>query len=726
MEPDIYNENFKLAADLVNFTSQNIFLTGKAGTGKTTFLKHIRNTSLKNMAVVAPTGVAAINAGGVTMHSFFLLPFEPFLPVRGGWDAGYANQSNLFSKVRLSKAKREVMEQLELLIIDEISMVRCDKLDATDAILRYVRKSNLPFGGVQMVFIGDMFQLPPVTKDDEWAMLKNHYESPFFFHSKVVRQFPPLHIELKKIYRQKEQQFIDLLNNIRNNTMEQNDFEILQSRYNPNFKPGKEENYITISTHNYKADAINDIELQKLPGKAYTYTGKVEGEFNENNYPTDLHLTLKENAQVMFIKNDSGEDRKYYNGKLARIKELSNDSITVITNEDNFEIELEIEEWENVKYNFNKEKNILEEELIGKFQQFPIRLAWAITIHKSQGLTFDKVIIDAGQSFAAGQVYVALSRCTTLDGMVLLSSIRSNVINTDERILNFSGNVDKEHHLHSVLDLEKNKYMSEQLIKAFDYQKIIDELTEYVTLIPEKNIPDKLETYTLAKTLLDAANAQGEIARKFKEKLPALIADYQKFQSTAFEQKVRSGVQWFAQSLTDEIIQPLFDHYNALSYASKVKTYRKEVADLVKTLQGQLKKILQARYGDLLFADVNAYEKFNPKENKVVDVKKSKPAKGDSKKESLQLYNEGLSLEEIAKMRNLAVSTIEGHLADFVLTGEVDIYKLLTESQVKELLEILEMPGVNSASDVRNKGGSSFNYSQIKAVINYKEKNKPK
>ncbi|MBP8754793.1 MAG: AAA family ATPase, partial [Chitinophagales bacterium] len=360
MEPDIYNENFKLAADLVNFTSQNIFLTGKAGTGKTTFLKHIRNTSLKNMAVVAPTGVAAINAGGVTMHSFFLLPFEPFLPVRGGWDAGYANQSNLFSKVRLSKAKREVMEQLELLIIDEISMVRCDKLDATDAILRYVRKSNLPFGGVQMVFIGDMFQLPPVTKDDEWAMLKNHYESPFFFHSKVVRQFPPLHIELKKIYRQKEQQFIDLLNNIRNNTMEQNDFEILQSRYNPNFKPGKEENYITISTHNYKADAINDIELQKLPGKAYTYTGKVEGEFNENNYPTDLHLTLKENAQVMFIKNDSGEDRKYYNGKLARIKELSNDSITVITNEDNFEIELEIEEWENVKYNFNKEKNILE------------------------------------------------------------------------------------------------------------------------------------------------------------------------------------------------------------------------------------------------------------------------------------------------------------------------------------------------------------------------------
>lgn len=725
MNHDIQNANFKLADELVNYTSQNIFITGKAGTGKTTFLKHIRNTTSKNIAVVAPTGVAAINAGGVTMHSFFLLPFEPFLPVRGSWNASFANQSNLFGKVKLSKAKRDVLEQLELLIIDEISMVRCDKLDATDAILRYVRKNNLPFGGVQMVFIGDMFQLPPVAKEDEWALLKEHYESPFFFHSKVIQQHPPLHIELQKIYRQKEQQFIDLLNNIRNNTMSVFDFELLASRYDPDFQPAAEENYITISTHNYKADNINSAELQKLPGKAFTYYGTVEGEFNENNYPTELQLVLKTGAQVMFIKNDTGENRKYYNGKLAKVVRLTNESITVITNDTDIEIELEREEWENIRYHFNTEKDALEEEVIGRFKQFPIRLAWAITIHKSQGLTFEKVIIDAGQSFAAGQVYVALSRCTTLDGMVLLSAIRSNVINTDERILDFSGNADSTDHLQQILQQEKDAYLSAQLIKAFDYSATLQALHAYAEFIPEKNIPDKSDVIAMCNNLIHAADAQAEVARKFTEKLPALIAQYTAYQSTAFEEKVRNGVQWFARALSEEIIQPVSDHYHALSHASKVKQYRKYVFELLLLLQGQLQKIVSAHYGDMLFADKNAYNEYLPKEKKVTtETKKNKPEKGDSKKESLHFYSDGLSVSEIAKMRNLAISTIEGHLAEYVLTGDVDIYTLMPKENVNRLLQILENTDIKTAADVRNITGKDFSYGQITAVMHHHQRMK--
>lgn len=720
MQTDFTNTQFQLASDLVNYTSQNIFLTGKAGTGKTTFLKHIREISLKKTAVVAPTGVAAINAGGVTMHSFFLLPFEPFLPVRGAWNVTYANQSNLFGKIKLSAVRREVMEELELLIIDEVSMVRCDKLDAVDAILKYVRRNSMPFGGVQVLLIGDLFQLPPVAKEDEWEILKEYYESPFFFHSKVIQHNPPLHIELKKIYRQKEEQFISLLNSIRNNTMQSFDFEMLQSRYNPQFIPQPGENYITVTTHNYKADVINNSELDKLSGRAITYNGTVEGEFNENSFPTDLNLTLKEGAQIMFIKNDSGDNRKYYNGKLARIKKLSDEEIIVVTTDEQEELKLEKEEWENIKYNFNKEKNVLEEEVLGKFRQYPIRLAWAITIHKSQGLTFEKVIIDAGQSFAAGQVYVALSRCTTLDGMVLLSAIRSHVINTDERVKIFSDNTHDEKHLSEILHREKKKFMTSQLIGVFDYDKILHELEMYKAYIPEKNIPDKEKAITMCTNMLSAAQSQAEVARKFKEKIPALIEQFELYQSPLLEVKMRNGIEWFARSLSEEVLQPLHTHFATLTYNSKVKQYKKHVSGLLFFLQGQLKKIFSAHYGEIIFTDPAQFENYLPKHlEQVANKKKTKPEKGDSKKLSLELFQKGLSLSEIAHSRNLAESTIEGHLADFVLTGDLDINTLMANEKVNALIHILEMPGINTATDVRNKTGNEFRYGQIKAVMNY-------
>ncbi|MFN3939038.1 MAG: helix-turn-helix domain-containing protein, partial [Chitinophagales bacterium] len=718
MQTDFTNTQFQLASDLVNYTAQNIFLTGKAGTGKTTFLKHIRESTAKKTAVVAPTGVAAINAGGVTMHSFFLLPFEPFLPVRGGWNAGYANQSNLFGKIKLSSARREVMEELELLIMDEVSMVRCDKLDATDAILKYVRRSSLPFGGVQVLLIGDLFQLPPVAKEEEWAILKDHYASPFFFHSKIIQQYPPLHIELKKIYRQKEQQFIGLLNNIRNNTMHEYDFEMLQSRYNPQFVPPPSEGYITVTTHNYKADNINNAELNKLPGRAFIYNGIVEGEFNESSFPTELHLTLKEGAQVMFIKNDSGEHRRYYNGKLARIQKLSAEEIIVVTNDEQAELKLEIEEWKNIKYNFNKEKNVLEEEVLGKFRQYPIRLAWAITIHKSQGLTFEKVIIDAGQSFAAGQVYVALSRCTTLEGMVLLSAIRSHVINTDERVLTYSDNKHDEHFLSGILLNEKRKFMTTQLIQAFDYNKILHELDKYKAYIPGKNIPEKAETIAMSGRLLSAAQAQAEVARKFREKIPALIEQYENDHSPLLEEKMRNGIDWFARSLAEEVIYPLHAHYTALTYSSKVKQYKKYVSGLLVFLQGQLKKIYSARYGEMMFTDPASFENFLPRQiDQKEGKRKTKPEKGDSKKLSLALFQQGLGISEIAHTRNLTESTVEGHLADFVLTGDIAIYTLIAKEKVNALLEILELPGIHTVADVKNKTGNKFSYGQIKAVM---------
>ena len=471
--PDNSNTQFRLAAELVNYTGQHIFLTGKAGSGKTTFLRFIKNNITKNCAVVAPTGVAAINAGGVTMHSFFQLPFEVYLPINAPFTGNLqvTYQHNLFSKIQLNSQKREVMEELELLIIDEVSMLRCDKLDCIDAILRGVRKKNYPFGGVQVLFIGDMYQLPPVAPDAEWQILKEHYNSPFFFDAQVLKNTNVVYVELNKIYRQNEQQFINLLNNVRNNTMTEYDFELLQERYNPSFRPTHDEQYITIASHNFKADKINADELSQLHGEAFTFKGAIEGDFSEKALPAEMQLTLKEGAQIMFIKNDVGEDRKYYNGKIATIKSIHKDTIVVTMRDEGVDFELKKETWENIRYQFNKDKNKIDEEIIGKYIQYPIRLAWAITIHKSQGLTFEKVVIDAGQSFAAGQVYVALSRCTTLAGMVLLSRISSHAIGTDERVAQFALRASQESELENLIALEKVRFIQKKLFDVFNWDK---------------------------------------------------------------------------------------------------------------------------------------------------------------------------------------------------------------------------------------------------------------
>ena len=420
------NEVFDLAYRFVTETSENIFLTGKAGTGKTTFLKYLKKNSTKNIIVAAPTGVAAINASGVTLHSLFQLPFHPFLPTKN-------NKEELLAKIRYNKQRLSLLRKMELLVIDEISMVRCDTMDAIDTILKHARRNyHSPFGGVQLLCIGDLHQLPPVAQNQEWSILNEYYESPFFFDSMAIKEQSPLLIELNKIYRQKEESFVRLLNKVRNNHMDADDFEDLHLRYDPNFSPSSAEKYITLTSHNNQANKINEVKLYNLSSSSFKYVAKIEEDFPENMYPVEQELELKEGAQVMFLKNDLVQKR-YFNGKIGVVKELQKEKI--IVNCDGTEIEVGLETWENSRYTLNRADGKLEQETLGKFTQYPLRLAWAITIHKSQGLTFEKVMIDAGAAFSSGQVYVALSRCTSLDGIVLLSKIQPTAIHSNDNVI---------------------------------------------------------------------------------------------------------------------------------------------------------------------------------------------------------------------------------------------------------------------------------------------------
>ncbi len=421
-----HNEMFDVAYRFVTETSENIFLTGKAGTGKTTFLKYLKENCSKNIVVAAPTGVAAINAGGVTLHSLFQLPFHPFLPNKN-------NRDELLAKIRYNKQRQQLLRKLELLVIDEISMVRCDTMDAIDTILKSVRrKHDVPFGGVQLLCIGDLHQLPPVAQNQEWNVLQAYYSSPFFFDSNVIKEQMPLLLELNKIYRQKENSFVELLNKVRNNNMSADDFENLHQRYQPTFRPTIEQKYITLTSHNNQADLINARELQKLSGSSYKYEAIIKDDFPENNYPTEGLLILKAGAQVMFLKNDV-ISKRYFNGKIGIVKSLHDEEIVVEC--DGADISVSKETWENSRYVLDGINGKLNQEILGTFTQFPLRLAWAITIHKSQGLTFEKVMIDAGAAFSSGQVYVALSRCTNLDGIVLLSKIPSAAIYSNDNVM---------------------------------------------------------------------------------------------------------------------------------------------------------------------------------------------------------------------------------------------------------------------------------------------------
>ena len=469
------NPQLQLAYDFVQYTDQNIFLTGKAGTGKTTFLLNLKGNLNKRMIVVAPTGVAAINAHGVTIHSFFQLPFGPHIPVDESHKTSAQIRQDAYNQASNNKFNREkinILRSLDLLIIDEISMVRADVLDAIDEVLRRYKNRYKPFGGVQLLMIGDLQQLPPVVRNDDWEILRDYYSTMFFFGSKALQSTNYIPIELKHIYRQSDDLFISLLNRVRDNKIDEETLNALNKRFIPGFANDSDDGYITLTSHVAQAQRINETKLEKLPGKTHTFSASISGEFPEFSFPTENELILKKGAQVMFIKNDISHEKQFYNGKIGKIVGFEEENILVQCPDADYPITVEPLEWNNYKYSIDDQTKEIKETSIGTFTQYPLKLAWAITIHKSQGLTFEKAIIDANLAFAHGQVYVALSRCKTLEGIVLNSPISPASIKTDNTITTFTQEAEQNQPDEVKLESAKHAYQHTLVTELFDYNGI--------------------------------------------------------------------------------------------------------------------------------------------------------------------------------------------------------------------------------------------------------------
>ncbi len=527
IELDETNEEFFWASELVKYGHPLIYLTGKAGTGKTTFLKYLRQTTEKNTVVLAFTGVAAINAGGQTINSFFKVPFGPFVPndkrLRTRPEEGDTDKSTIYNHFQYNKEKLEIIRGLELLIIDEISMVRCDLLDVIDRLLRVFRKrENEAFGGVQVILIGDTFQLPPIDK--EWHILQPYYESTFFFNSKVILSNKPVYIELKKIYRQNEQEFIELLNRVRINKVNQNELNLLNSKFNPTFLPTENANYITLATHNKIVESTNLSKLAELPGEIQLFEATITNDFPDNIMPTDRVLQLKEGAQIMFIKND--KPKRIYNGKIAKINKIEDQKITAEYEDRGEIIELIIEKqtWNNIRYSWNEKEKKIEEEIIGTFTQYPIKLAWAITVHKSQGLTFEKVIADLGSAFASGQVYVALSRCTSFNGLILKTKIDHTAIKTDPQVIKFAENETPSTLIVQELNSGKADFYYKKVREEIKSLKFTEACGNFVKAIKFRN---DIETDLFRKYFVATANRLGSFRQKHTDTLNELVTKNQ-------------------------------------------------------------------------------------------------------------------------------------------------------------------------------------------------------
>ncbi|EGF53317.1 HRDC domain-containing protein [Bacteroides clarus YIT 12056] len=545
------NSELTLAWQFIENTGTHLFLTGKAGTGKTTFLRKLKRESPKRMVVIAPTGIAAINAGGVTIHSFFQIPFAPYVP-----ESSFSTNGQATYRFRFGKEKINIIRSMDLLVIDEISMVRADLLDAVDEMLRRYRDRHKPFGGVQLLMIGDLQQLAPVVKDEEWQMLKKYYDTPYFFSSRALKQTEYCTIELKTVYRQSDGAFLDLLNRIRENHCDPQVLEALNRRYLPDFQPRKEEGYIRLVTHNYQAQRINNYELEQLPGRSYAFRATIDGKFPEYSYPTDELLELKKGAQVMFVKNDSSGEHRYYNGMIGEVTDLSADSIEVRAKDSTVAFLLQEEEWANAKYVLDEESKEIVEDIEGTFRQFPLKLAWAITIHKSQGLTFERAIIDASSSFAHGQTYVALSRCKTLEGLVLSAPLSAKAVISDRAVDRFTEearrNEPDEDRFHSL----QRTYFHELLSGLFDFRPLEQSLQRYVRLIDE-------HLYKLYPKQLAAYKAEAErfhekvviVAQKFGMQYNRLIDAAQNYATDeTLQERIAAGAGYFKKEMEPQYL----------------------------------------------------------------------------------------------------------------------------------------------------------------------------
>jgi hypothetical protein len=745
----------ELASRFINHSHKNIFLTGKAGTGKTTFLKNIIQQTHKKAVIAAPTGIAAINAGGVTLHSLFQLPFGSFIPynhhsVLSNEQLKITTPALLIKNMHMSGSKRNLLRELELLIIDEVSMLRSDLLDAIDVLLRYIkRQHHKAFGGTQILFIGDLLQLPPVVKENEWNILKNYYASPHFFDAKALQQLKPLYIELEKIYRQADPVFISLLNHFRDNEITDEDVTLINKYYKPFLKPAENENYITLTTHNYKADKLNRDFLQNIKSKSFFFEAKIDGEFNEYAYPVEKRLELKEGAQIMFVKNDPSGQQRFFNGKIGVVSFLSEEEIKVKFEDSIVPVTVEAYEWQNLKYTLNESSNEIEEKVIGSFFQYPIKLAWAITVHKSQGLTFDKALIDVGNAFAPGQIYVALSRLRSLDGLVLSSRINFQGIGQDEKVVEFAKTKKEQDDLNILIKTEEEAFLKSYLNNCFDFNEL------------HKNISKHLQSYTLeeagdevkihkdwalsVKKIFDEAKPHSD---KFLIQINSILSTKENGYLDFLNSRIKSASGYFL-PVFRKISTSVILHIKSLPHSRDLKSYMLDLAELEMAFYEQSKSIQKAvvlcdailqqkeftrqmishvvndasradHINIILPTTFSKRKKKKEKRAQNVGVKSKeaeKPEKLPSREASLQLFSEGKTLEEIAGIRGFSTGTIEGHLAYYVSKGKLDAKLFVSEDRIKQVIEAAKSVDSFKFGPIKNILGDGFSYGEIKFAI---------
>lgn len=695
----MHNKELELAWEFVNKTNRSIFLTGKAGTGKTTFLHRLKMDSLKRMVIVAPTGVAAINAKGVTIHSFFQMPFGPILPDTD------LTASKGFNR-KFSKTKIEIIKSMDLLIIDEISMVRADLLDGIDRTLRRFRNRNKVFGGVQVLMIGDLQQLSPVIKDNEWELLKSFYKNGFFFSSFAYQECHAITIELKHIYRQENPKFIEILNEIRNNVLSEDSTKELNKRYIPDFIPAPDAGYISLTTHNNKAEATNNTELAKLKTKIHTYKAGLEGTFPEYAYPNKAILELKVGAQVMFVKNDSSPDKRYFNGKIGKIIHLEKDEVVVKCPDDDFNIITTPEIWENINYSVDAETKAISEERIGAFTQMPLRLAWAITIHKSQGLTFEKAIIDVQGAFAHGQTYVALSRCKSLEGLVLKSKIHSNQIVSDSNVVSFTKDAEQNEPDESVLEFSQKDFQLDLIFEIFDFYEFLNPVNRVLDIfyknrtVIEGHLEQPLLTIKNALVnLLKISNGFNTQLKQLskKEDLPEV--------SEIIQERFKKAIAYFKIEIETHIVSSL----KILNFTTDNKAIG---ADLSKNMDA-IEELLEAK---LLYFNnleqgfyVNTFLELRAK---AVFISKESP-----KKPRKTVVDGTTNLELFERLRGLRNAIAQ--------ENDLIHYQIFAQKALYELCETLpltkqELKKVNGMGDVRIK---KYGDAILKVIKDYCDEN---
>ena len=736
------------AARFVNTTSGHIFLTGKAGTGKTTFLKNLSKLTHKSYIVVASTGIAALNAGGVTIHSQFLLPPFTFLPDRSlgdsiSDDGRFINQNTLARKHPLNSVRKQVLRSIDLLVIDEVSMLRADLLDAIDYRMKAARGNyRQSFGGVQVLFIGDLYQLPPVVRNDQWDTLSKYYNSAWFYEAHALRDDAPVYIELEKIFRQNDSSFIDILNNLRNNIPAKEDINTLNNHFKTPEEISDLKEIITLTTHNYKADEINLKELKNLKSPSRFFEATMEGEFPESMFPVQQNLELKEGAQIMFVRNDN-DGKMYFNGKLATVTKISGNDVWVEMAESHIKYQLKPVLWENKKYAVRDGDHELAEEMVGSFEQFPVRLAWAITVHKSQGLTFDKAIIDVGEAFADGQVYVALSRLRTLEGLVLRAKINSSVISTAKLVMAFAQKNHKPSELTGVMKSRQQQFLRQLLDRTFDFGPLVKDI-QYVH---KDQGEEGLGNAKMKPVLVQIANSletEQTNTEKFRRQLMELLDSGDPI---VLVDRIKKGASYYKSYLFQNI-KLLLQHLEVVKQKKRVKTYITQLSDLDQVFSKKWEDIDKA--ATLTEGILNNNERFNfdhlskvrvqernvllqdiirqtgsePSDEPKKKTKKPKKVKdGDERSTfeiTLDMINKGMSAEQIAEERGLVLGTIESHLAKAVAEGSIDIFKFMNEEIVIEIINARrQLPLESSSKDLYEKMKGKFGYGQLRAVIAY-------